>query len=274
MSASTADQPSSRSKRGSKTTTSQDGSSTESALNATLPSQSPAPSTILNLNDLTEEWIKTWNEVVSKEEELSGVHADNWRVSKKTKTKANPDGEDLTWWRDNGIKQVEAYINWFKETKEMFCWDIAILPDGSPAIEWGATVFFGGMPVQFYIDAIYEDGAGELVVVDYKSGASTPIGFEQLGLYASAVEKIYGIRPKYGAFYSTRKAALEEVVELSTWSIEYFDHLFAGMQAQIQTGYFLPNVGMNCNMCGVRDACYAWGSENSKRFPIQVITHK
>lgn len=215
------------------------------------------------IENLAAEWSAVFDEAVATDEQKSGIPSDAWRISKKTKTKANPDGENLAWWKDNGLKQVEAYIEWMKRSG----WKIATLPDGKPAIEWGATVNFGGIPIVLYIDAVYESG-DEWIIVDYKSGASTPIGFEQLGLYASALERAYGKRPKFGAFYSTRKAAIDELRPLEEWGMDYFDYLFAGMAKQQETGFYLPNVGMACNMCGVKAQCVAWGSDASKNFPF------
>lgn len=220
------------------------------------------------IENLAAEWSVIFDQFVENEEKKHGIPSSEWRVSKKTKTAKNPDGESLAWWKDNGLKQVETYIEWMKQSD----WKIATLPDGKPAIEWEATVFFGGVPVLLFIDCVYESPNGEWIIVDYKSGASSPIGFEQLGLYASAIERAYGKRPKFGAFYSTRKGTLIEMVSLDPWGMDYFDYMFKGMTAQQEQGYYLPNVGMSCNMCGVKSNCIAWGYEPSKNFPFHQST--
>ena len=47
-----------------------------------------------------------------------------------------------------------------------------------------------------------------------------PTGKKQLALYASSIEKAYGVRPKWGAFYMSRKGELSDLVDLEPWGID------------------------------------------------------
>ena len=94
----------------------------------------------------------------------------------------------------------------------------------------------------------------------YKTGSRTPFGMIQMGLYASGIEKIYGIRPKWGAFYMTRKGALSDLHALSHLSIDYFEYVFETMNTNIQLGYYPPSVGDSCRTCSFVDKCPAMGS--------------
>jgi len=209
-------------------------------------------------------FIEIMDATVAREERLTGIPCSEFRVPAKSKTKARPNGEDVDWWKTEGLKQIDSYLLWMQSHD----WEIALLPNGKHAIEWEAEVTFGGIPVRLVIDAVYAMPNGDLIVVDYKTGSKPPIGFEQLGLYASALEKAYGIRPKYGAFYSTRKGELEDVVSLDPWDIDYFNYMFRAMAAQQETGTYIPNVGFGCAGCGVKAQCVAWGSELSQSFPL------
>jgi len=214
---------------------------------------------------LTEKWLEVFNESVRVAEEQTGVPSSDWKTAGR-KTVARPDGEDLAFWQSDGLKQVEAYQKWYAQSG----WKIATLPDGRPGIEWDASVHFGGTPVRFVIDVIYQVGE-DLVIVDFKTGARTPFGMIQAGLYASGIEKIYGIRPKFGAFFMTRQGQLDDLFDLSHLSIDYFDYVFGAMNDSVSKGWFPPSVGENCKMCSFQEKCPAMGS---KDFPLQIPTTK
>jgi hypothetical protein len=140
------------------------------------------------------------------------------------------------------------------------------MPDGRPGIEWAADVHFGGTPVRMVVDAIYKVGE-DLVIVDYKTGSRTPFGAIQAGLYASGIERSYGIRPKWGAFFMTRKGELDELIDLSHLTMEYFDYVFGAMNSAVWDGWFPPSVGDSCRMCSFTAQCPAMGG---KDFPLQI----
>jgi hypothetical protein len=213
-------------------------------------------------DNLTDEWASIFDGLITKTEHYSGVPVSDWRTGGR-RTKANPDGEDLAFWKSEGLRQVEEYISWYHNSG----WSIATMPDGKPGIEWEAEVAFGGRPVKLIVDAIYEAGSS-LVVVDYKTGSRTPYGVMQIGLYASAIERVYGIRPKWGAFYMTRKAALSDLVDLSAWSMDFFDYEFSALNAFIDTGFFPANVSDHCSYCGFAEHCVAVNGAKSSEYPL------
>lgn len=213
--------------------------------------------------NLTEKWLEVFNDAVKETEERSSIPSSEWKVAGR-KTAARPDGEDLPFWQNDGLKQVESYYKWYASSG----WKIATMPDGRPGIEWAADVTFGGTPVRMVVDAIYQVGE-DLVIVDYKTGSRTPFGAIQAGLYASGIERMYGIRPKWGAFFMTRKGELDELLDLSPLSMEYFDYVFGAMNHSTMNGWFPPSVGESCRMCSFTAQCPAFGS---KDFPLQIPT--
>jgi len=131
---------------------------------------------------------------------------------------------------------------------------------------------FGDVPIKGFADLVFENVDGSLTVVDLKTGKSTPDSAMQLGVYASCIEMIYGIRPQYGAYYSARSATLEPSEGMERWSIPVLTELFAQFERGLQAEIFLPNIGMSCSTCGVRDYCFAVGGELSYSVdPLAII---
>jgi hypothetical protein len=93
----------------------------------------------------------------------------------------------------------------------------------------------------------------------------------QAGLYASGIEKALGVRPKWGAFFMTRQGTLDDLIDLSHLTIEYFDYVFGSMNHSVLNGWFPPSVGDSCRMCSFQDKCPAMGSVD---FPLQIPTTK
>jgi len=102
---------------------------------------------------------------------------------------------------------------------------------------------------------------GEIAVIDFKTGNYTPDSAMQLGVYACMMEMTFGIRPTRGYFYSARKAEFEEAIGLDRWTIPVFTELFSQFERGLQAEIFLPNIGMSCGTCGVKDYCYAVGGQ-------------
>lgn len=221
--------------------------------------------------DISQTWAEAWGESVSQTEQRSGVPSSQWRSSGRP-TKALPNGEDIEFWYGEGLRQVEAYEAWMRKST----WRVHTMPDGKPGVEWAATVNFGGVPVQLVVDAIFavnpipwmsvtED---ELVVCDFKTGKRTPSGMIQLGLYASAIERIHGFRPKWGSYFMTRKGVVEDLVDLSPWGMDYFDYHFSAMQAQLDAGYYPATVGDHCGYCGYAEYCFANNGAKASDYPM------
>lgn len=220
--------------------------------------------------DLTERWAEIWSKTISRVEQSTGVACEDWRTSGR-RTKALPEGESLDFWQSEGLQQVEKYLEWYANAG----WQIATMPDGKPGIEWEAEVWFGDSKVRLIVDAIYTTTPAahpdSLVVVDYKTGSRPPAGPVQLALYASAIEQVYGIRPRWGAYYMSRKGSLDDLIDLTPWGINYFEYTFGAMQAYMDTGFFPPNVGDHCSYCSFKDYCVAANGYKSSEYPLQIM---
>ena len=109
-------------------------------------------------------------------------------------------------------------------------------------------------------------------MIDFKTGSYTPDSAMQLGVYACMMEMTFGIRPTRGYFYSARKAQFEEAYGLHLWTTPVFTELFAQFERGLQAEIFLPNIGMACGTCGVKDYCYAVGGQLAQVYdPLATI---
>lgn len=216
--------------------------------------------------DLAAEWEKSFADEYSRTLKYTDVPVEDWKVAGKA-TRDKPNKEDLAWWKNEGLKHVTDYIDWYQKKG----WEIAILPDGKPAIEWEGVVEFAGVEIKVIIDAVYRSG-DELIIVDYKTGKMDPMGNVQLGLYASAIEKVFGVRPRWGGYYMTRKANLTQLVDLSPWTIEFFEYQVTAMKSYAATDYWPMNVGQSCYICSFTEYCQGFGGSKAHEIPLKIKT--
>lgn len=211
--------------------------------------------------DLAEKWNEVFTRELVSIERRSGVPVEHWVVGGR-RGKATPDGENADWWRGEGLRQIEAYVDWLDDTG----WSIATMPDGRPGIEWDVIAWFGGRPVKAIIDSIFTNGS-DLIVVDFKTGRKKQMPL-QLGLYASIIEATQSVRPKWGGYYMSREAELSDLHDLSPWSIDFFNYTFNAMNINVDAGLYPPNVSDHCNWCSVRQYCVAMNGPKSSEYPL------
>jgi putative RecB family exonuclease len=192
---------------------------------------------------------------VKADEEHSGFPRDEWTIAGRGR-------EDGAWWEENGPGLAQSFITWYESRDDVRVW---ITPDGVPAIELGFTAQFGRVPVRMYIDLVLEMGNDNpaLVIVDLKSGTRKPENARQLAVYASGVERRYGIRPRYGAYFMARGGPLKEKTYFQTpvplWLPQYsLDHLageFEMLDRGVTNQVFPAHPGEQCRRCSVAYAC-------------------
>ena len=219
--------------------------------------------------DLVEKWETAFESELSRTKKYSDVPVEEWKVSGRA-SKLKPNKEDLAWWKSNGLQHVQDYVHWFQSTG----WGIALMPDGKPGIEWEAVVTIAGKEIKLIVDAIYIRPDGELVICDYKTGAHDPKGVMQLGLYATAIELVTGIRPRYGAYLMTRKTVLTDLVDLGQWDKSFFEYQIEALKAYQQVGIWPASVGNECGICSFTEYCQAFGGTKYKEVPLMQITNR
>jgi len=222
---------------------------------------------------MTVSWDKIWEDAfiaqIAEQETKTGTNPTDWRTSGKSKV-ALPAGEDKVWWDKNGRKMFFDFISAWTESQ----FDIWVTPQGVPGIEIGFNELFGDVLIKGFADAIVTLPNGEIAVIDFKTGKYVPDSSMQLGVYACMMEMQFGIRPTKGYFYSARKAKFEEAYALDRWTIPVFTELFAQFERGLQAEIFLPNIGMACSTCGVKDYCYAVGGQLAQIYDPLANTKK
>lgn len=209
-----------------------------------------------NQINLEKTWDESFLKAIAETEAKSQTNPVDWRRGGRA-TNANPDKENKAWWDDNGKKMFLEFVTAWKDSG-LTIWES---PQGVPGVEIELNSQFGDVFVKAFADLIAVTSAGELVVVDFKTGAYTPDSSLQLGIYACAMEMKFGVRPTRGYYYSARKAQFLEGEGLHRWSIPLLTELFAQFSRGVENEIFLPNIGMACSTCGVKDYCYATGGE-------------
>jgi len=200
-------------------------------------------------------WEESFIEQIAEVEERSGTNPTDWRRGGR-ESKANPNKEDKVWWDVNGKKMFFDFINAWQESG----FDVWVSPEGVPGIEIGFNNSFGDVPIRAFADAVVTVG-NEVAVVDFKTGSYMPDSSLQLGIYASLMEMQFGIRPSMGFYYSARKAEFIQSPGLERWTIPVLTEMFVQFERGIEHEIFLPNIGMSCGTCGVKDYCYAVGGQ-------------
>ena len=179
--------------------------------------------------------------------------------------------QNRSYWEKNGPQMVSNWLSWRERTG----WKVAWIGD-MPIIEYDldVTMEIGGVErsVLGAPDRIFELPNKELVIVDIKSGSTTPSSPAQQGLYATLLELEGHRRPKFGTFVKvgiqpkTGGGKHLTLAPLKKYDERYFEQLFTAFRSQLETGTFLPNVGDFCDRCGVRGSCYAAGGLLSAQY--------
>jgi hypothetical protein len=197
-----------------------------------------------------EELLKAYE----KDREKAAFEPEEWHLGGRGK-------ENLDWWMEHGAAIAQNFIDWYEARDDVNVW---IAPDGRPAIELDLLVNFGDIPVKMYVDLVLEIGRDNpaLVVTDYKSGSTRPKNHRQLGIYATGIERTFGIRPRYGTYFMCRGGKngdefFLQPAELSApqYSYEYLSGLFETAERGINACSYPSNPGDACRTCQVAYAC-------------------
>lgn len=206
---------------------------------------------------------------IRREEDLYAVHRSAFGVSGRA-SKDWPDKETEAWWKHHGPLHVLAWKSWRRVTP----WELLPVVDERTGefldpIEYSFKLDLGGVSDWGAIDRVftYQD---ELIVVDLKTGRNAPKKPDQLGDYATAVEEAVGRRPRWGYYWMAREGGTSEAYDLTRprMTKEAMAKTYGMAQKGIEAGVFLPNVGMLCGYCSVRDFCSAVDGPRSSEIEV------
>jgi len=196
---------------------------------------------------LLDQWKQWWSETEKEKAEYDLSTSSEWRVASPRR---NP--EDGDWWFTNGYKFFEAWVDWRDANKHM---ELARTSEGHIAIELEMAPVINGVTVKMFLDRVFIDKrTGEYVIVDLKTGKTTPQSSLQLGFYAYGLRKVYGIHATTGAYWMARKGELSQPFNLVAYSDDKIELLVSMFDKARKESLFLPNYN-SCNMCGYTAQC-------------------
>jgi RecB family exonuclease len=104
------------------------------------------------------------------------------------------------------------------------------------------------------IDRVVVNSDGELAVLDLKSGSRSPASDLQLAVYAAGMERVLGVRPKYGMYWMARDGVTTALADLDHLSTERILAMIGQFDRARKAQIFLPNL-KECHYCGVAQHC-------------------
>ena len=193
---------------------------------------------------------KEWDKHLKENaERYPDVPVSEYKAGGRT-SQAYPNKEDSRWWLDKGPDMVKNWYLW-RKNNPMTIWT----PEGAdPAVELGIELPVNNYTLRMFIDRVFVTPTGEMVVLDLKSGSRTPASDLQLGIYAAGIEKVFGVRPRYGAYWMARSGNTSELVDLDYLPSDRIISLVDSFDFARKNAIFIPNLS-NCSYCNVAQHC-------------------
>lgn len=217
--------------------------------------------------DGPDSFLEAFEIEVENARDSSGIPMEEWTASGPRNAK-----EDGKWWINNGPVFVENWRRFLYGSP----FQVAISPDGEPAIELELTGELGGAPFKGFIDRILEDSRnGQLWVFDLKTGkrAQKP---KQLHTYRIILDQIFKGKwsPRYGSYYMNRTGMMSDPIDFSILDSKFIELEYEMTRRGVEAGVFLPNTTSGwCDSCSVRKYCWAVnGEEAASVSPIERVS--
>jgi len=212
---------------------------------------------------LPEIWKGAWDKATENLDPKKDIRAGG------RATKAYPDKENDAWWNEHGPKMLEDYVKW----RNTSGWEI-YTDNGVPFVEWEFTVSFpregkDEVAVKGFIDRVFVNPEGELIVCDLKTGSREPASTTQLGTYAVAMGQRGGVSPLLGCYYMSRKGEPSANRSLIHYTPEMLSYWLGSFADSVRDERFIPNVTSMCQSCMVAPSCYAVGGNAPYALPFQ-----
>lgn len=193
--------------------------------------------------------------------EAQDVFADDYDRRIVEATEQMPD--QTKWLRGGNIstaKDIEKRRKLGLEQVEQFIYDTVrsglkpYVIDGEPAVEKEIRMDAGGFEILGYIDVVYEDSNGTLLIRDLKTG-NKPAWPIQLVTYGYGFEETYGRKVWWGDYYLAKQGVVTSPVDLTCIPKVQLIRWFQDLDAEKRAGYFRPNPGDACFACDQKLNC-------------------
>ena len=219
------------------------------------------------ISALWEEYLAV---AVAEQQKRTDAPVSEWKATGRA-SRQWPNKEDREFWEKSGPSWVLNYLTWRMNNPS---WEVADI-NGAPAIEAeiGGTFRGASLPLIGYIDRVfYNPTTKEHMVVDIKSGTRTPADTLQLGTYSLMLDLMYGIRPRWGAFWMARTGSTSVPADLHRdWPHERLEHEILTAEKIIRGEALSCNVGGFAASSSAAQFCYACtGIQEDTLLPWEV----
>lgn len=179
-----------------------------------------------------------------------------WAAAGRGKKVSQPQGEDGSWWRTNGPKMVQSWVDWRRKSG----WRVLDMGEGVPAIELEILIDVAGIPLKAFVDRVMVvPEINELVIVDLKTGARTPESDLQLGFYRLGIMQQYGLDIRFGTYFDARHGRPSEMLNLRRYKPALLETWITKFDLARQHQIYLPHITFRCKACPFKEFCAAYG---------------
>lgn len=220
---------------------------------------------------MTDLWQEIWDEAAAEAAQRAPEFPTEDYYKSGRASKAWPNKEDRGWWTENGPKFVKLWEIW-RDNCGLELVELPEIGTGQliPGIEiegWAEGP--DGTCVKSVTDRVMTDGS-ELYIVDLKTGRMTQPWPLQLALCNLCLDQTYGVRAKFGGYWSARKGGIDpDWHDLSRFTDEWlWEQVWKAREIRDRQ-LFIPSPNMLCkSACGVQRHCLAMGGDLATRSPF------
>lgn len=175
-----------------------------------------------------------------------------WGVGGRGKT------ETIEWWQEEAPRMVGRWVDFRRDSNLT----VATLSNGMVAAEVEFTIQYGGKAFRGGIDRLMVGKAtDEKAIVDLKTGARVPTSPYQLAFYRDAMLMLHGVNVRWGYYWMARSGKLSQPFDLDRIPYALTSDMAVKAKKIIEQELFIPNPGMFCGTCEVRQYCSAMGGD-------------
>lgn len=173
-----------------------------------------------------------------------------------------PEKETPEWWSVKGPEFIKQWVMW-RDASGLEIWQVPNLETGElePAIELEVHAYGpDDLYIKSVIDRVYVDTAGDLRIVDLKTGSHTDAWPRQMAYNALGVECQYGDTPRWAGFWKARSGGVPEWFDLSVFTPEWlWEQAWKARQIRDQQLFIAAPNNLCKSACGVAQWCVAMG---------------
>jgi len=224
---------------------------------------------------INELWSIVWQECYDEAVERSPQYEPSEYYRSGRASKDWPEKETPEWWSLKGPEFIKQWIMW-RDNCGLKIWEYPD-EDGElkPAVE--VEVWAYGpedLQIRSIIDRVYVNDAGELYIVDLKTGSHTDAWPRQMAYNALGVLGTFEVQPRWAGFWKARSGGVPEWFDLSVFTEEWlWEQAWKAREIRDQQ-LFLAVPGNLCkSACGVARFCVAMGGTPFFRKPDATLTH-